>query len=93
MFAYSVKRTREIRKFHVAVVQRWLKMCKKRYARAKLLLDYYKLIAFLPLSLPSLSLLPKLPFVVIQKFLYHSNEILRRHDECGIESGVVAGKA
>ena len=29
VFTYSVKRAREIKKFHVAVVQRWLKMCKK----------------------------------------------------------------
>ena len=34
-------------------------------------------LLFVPLSLPSLSLLPKLLFSVIQKFLYHGNEILR----------------
>ena len=38
VFTYSVKRAREIRKFHVPVLQRWLKKCaKKRDARAKLL--------------------------------------------------------
>ena len=31
------------------------------------------LLLFLPFSLPSPSLLPKLPFVVIQKFCYHGN--------------------
>ena len=29
VFTYSVKRAREVRKFRVAVVQRWLKMYKK----------------------------------------------------------------
>ena len=39
VFTYSVKPAREIRKFHVAVVQRWpyLKCAKKPDARAKLL--------------------------------------------------------
>ena len=38
VFAYSVKRAREIRKFHVSVVQRLLRnVQKKRDARAKLL--------------------------------------------------------
>ena len=32
-----------------------------------------KLLALLPFSLPSSSLLPKLPFVVIQNFCYHGN--------------------
>ena len=31
------------------------------------------LLLFLPFSLPSSSLLPKLHFVVIQKFCYHGN--------------------
>ena len=37
MFSYSVKGAREIRTFHVAVMQRWLKNMQKRDARAKLL--------------------------------------------------------
>ena len=38
VFTNYVKRTREIRKFHVAVVQRWLKnVQKKSDARVKLL--------------------------------------------------------
>ena len=38
VFAYSVKRAREIRRFHVSVVQRLLRnVQKKRDARAKLL--------------------------------------------------------
>ena len=49
------------------------KCAKKRDARAKLLFYFYKLIAFLPFSLPSPSLLSKHPFVVIQKVCYHGN--------------------
>ena len=38
VLTHSVKRAREIRKFHVVVVQRWLKkFAKKRDASAKLL--------------------------------------------------------
>ena len=36
-FTYSVKRAREIRKFHVAVLQGWLKMCKKAWCTCKVL--------------------------------------------------------
>ena len=49
------------------------KCTKKHDARAKLLLCWYKPIAFLPFSLPSTSLLLKLPIVVIQKCCYHGN--------------------
>ena len=47
-YYYSVKWAREIRKFHVAVVQQRLRnvYTKKRIASAKLLFYYYKLIAF-----------------------------------------------
>ena len=47
VFAYFVKRAREIRKFHVLVVQRRLrKVQKKRDTRAKLLLCYLNLLLF-----------------------------------------------
>ena len=60
VFTYSIKRSREIRTFHVAVVQRRLRNeQKKRNARAKLS----------PLSF----LLNLGPIVVIQKFGYHGN--------------------
>ena len=60
VLTYSIKRTSEIRKFHVAVVQQRL-----RNACAKLFFCQYKHIAFL--------LLQKLPIVMIQKSGYHGN--------------------
>ena len=62
VFTYSIKRSREIRTFHVAVVQRRLRNeQKKRNARARAKLS--------PLSfLLNLGLI-----VVIQKFGYHGN--------------------
>ena len=74
LFTYSVKRAREIRKAYVAVLQRWLKNVPKSvmhvqsccFTKVNLFLFF-----FLPFSLPSLSLLLKLPSVVIQKFCYH----------------------
>ena len=69
VFTYSIKRAREVRKFRVAVVQRWLKMYKKACCFTNINL----LLFFLPLSLPSLLSLPNVPFVVIQKFCYHGN--------------------
>ena len=59
-----MKRTREIRKFHVVIVLR-------RLRRVLALLP--KLIAFLPLLLPSPSSLLKLPIVLIQKLCYHGD--------------------
>ena len=50
-----------------------IKCAKKRHARAQLLFTNINLLPFLPFSSPSPSLLTKLPFVVIQKFLYHGN--------------------
>ena len=62
VFTYSIKRSREIRTFHVAVVQRRLRNeQKKRNARARAKLS--------PLSF----LLNLGPIVVIQKFGYHGN--------------------
>ena len=63
VFTSSIKR--EIRKFHVVVVQRRQKKCtKKRDARAKLLFYQSQAVAFLPFSLTSPSSLPKLPIIV-----------------------------
>ena len=50
-----------------------IKCAKKRHARAQLLFTNINLLPFLPFSSPSPSLLTKLPFVVIQTFLYHGN--------------------
>ena len=50
-----------------------VKCAKKRHALEQLLFANIKLLPFLPFSSPSPSLLTKLPFVVIQTFLYHGN--------------------
>ena len=50
-----------------------VKCAKKRHALEQLLFANINLLPFLPFSSPSPSLLTKLPFVVIQKFLYHGN--------------------
>ena len=74
VFTYSVKRASEIRKFHVAIVQRLLKNVQKSVMHLQTCcFTNINLLLFLPFSLPSLSLLPKLPFVVIQTFWYHGN--------------------
>ena len=75
VFTYSVRRARDIGKFHVAVVQRRLRnVRKKRDRRAKLSFCYLNQRVFLPLSLLSLSSLLNLgPVVVIQEFGYHGN--------------------
>ena len=49
------------------------KCTKKRDAGAKLLFCFLNFLLFLPFSLPSPSLLLKLPIVVIQIFCYHGN--------------------
>ena len=51
------------------------KCAKQRDARAKCCcFTNINLLLFLPFSVPSSSLLPKLPFVVILKFCYHGYE-------------------
>ena len=72
VFNYSAKRAHEIRKFYVAVVQRWLTNVHKGVMHLQsvvVLLIIIVLLLFLPFSLPSPSLLPKLPFVNFHKFL------------------------
>ena len=72
VFTYSVKQVHEIRKFHLPVVQRWLKNVQKSVMHVQsCCFANINLLLFLPFSLPSPLLLPKLPFVVIQKFCFH----------------------
>ena len=71
---YSIKRAREIRKFHFAVVHLRLRNVQKSVMQVQsCCFASIKLIAFLPLSLPSLSSLLNLHIVVVQKFCYHGN--------------------
>ena len=74
VFAGYVKWASEIRKFHVAVVQRWLRNVQKSVMHVQsCCFTNINLLPFLPFSLPSASLLPKLPFEVIQTFCHHCN--------------------
>ena len=74
VFTFSVNRALEIRKFHVAVVQRWLKNVQKSVIHVySCWFTDINLFLFLPVSLSSPSLMPKLPFLVIPKFCYHGN--------------------
>ena len=69
-----LKRAREIRKFHVIIVQRWLRNLQKSVMHVQsCFFAKVKPITFLPFSLPSPSSLLKLPIVLIQKFCYHGN--------------------
>ena len=73
-FTYSIKRAREIRKFHVAVLQRRLRnVQKRRAARTRLLFCLSKPLAFLLFVLLSPSSLLEFPIVVIQKVCYQGN--------------------
>ena len=61
VFIDSIKRARQIRKFHLADLQWWLRNIQKKCdAWAKLLFFWYKPIAFLPFSLSSPSFSPLL---------------------------------
>ena len=73
-FTYSIKRAREIRKFHVAVLQRRLRsLQKRRAARTRLLFCLSKPVAFLLFLLLSPSSLLEFPIVVIQNVCYQGN--------------------
>ena len=53
VLTYSIKRALEIRKFHVTVMQQWLKRTKKHDARVKSLLCFCRAFSFVaPNSLP-----------------------------------------
>ena len=68
VFTYSVKWA------HVTVVQQQLKNVQKSVMNVQsCCFAKINLLLFLLFSLPSTSLLAKLPFVVIQKFCYHGN--------------------
>ena len=72
VLTYSIKWTREIRKFHVAVMQQRLKNVQKSMMHAQSCFFANLNVLFVccsPLLLP----LPKLLIVVIQKFCYLSN--------------------
>ena len=74
VFTFSVKWASEIRKFHVAIVQRLLKNVQKSVMQVQTFcFTDINLLLSLPFPLPSPSLLLKLPFVVIQTFCYHGN--------------------
>ena len=70
MFTYSIKRAREISKFHISCPKTTANKCTNmRDARAKLLFCYYRPVSFfLTFSLPSPSSLLELP-----KFCYYGN--------------------
>ena len=72
VFTYTMKQAHRMRTFHVTVMQRWLRNVKKKKKECIVVL-LTKPIAFLPLSMPSLLLLLKLPITLIQKFCYHGN--------------------
>ena len=66
VFSCSAKRAREIRKFHVAVVQRWPKNAQKSVMHVQsCCFTNINLLLCLPFSLPSPSLLPKLSFPLL----------------------------
>ena len=70
VLTYSIKRAREIRKFHVAVVQQRLRNVQKSVMHVQSCF-FASLNLFFFCCLPSP--LQKLPIVVIQKFCYHGN--------------------
>ena len=70
VLTYSIKRAREIRKFHVAVMQQWLRNVQKSVMHVKrCLLSNLNLLFFCC----STSQLQNISIVVIQKFCYHGN--------------------
>ena len=70
VLTYSIKRAREIRKFHVAVAKQRLRNVQKSVMHVqRCFFCQSKPIVFCCVSSP----LQKLPIVVIQKFCYHGN--------------------
>ena len=77
VLTYPIKRARQIRKFHVAVVQRRLRNIQKSVMHVQsCYFANINLFLFLPFSLKSPSSLLKLPIAVIQKFCYHGKVTL-----------------
>ena len=74
VFTYSFKPVREIRRFHVAVVQRRLRNVQKSVMHVQsCCFVTINLLLFFAFSSPSLSSLIKLRTVVIQKFCHHGS--------------------
>ena len=75
VFTYSFKPpVREIRRFHVAVVQRRLRNVQKSVMHVQsCCFVNINLLLFLPFSSQSMSSLINLPIVVIQKFCHHGS--------------------
>ena len=75
VFTYSIKRSREIRKIHVAVVQRRLRNVQKSvmHVQSSCFANLNLSGSFLPFSLLSPSSPNLSPIVIIQKSGYHGN--------------------
>ena len=74
VFTYSFKPVREMRRFHVAVVQRRLRNVQKSVMHVQsCCFVNINFSLFLPFSSPPLSSLIKLRTVVIQKFCQHGS--------------------
>ena len=74
VLTYFVKRLHEIRKFHVAAMQRRLRNVQKSVMDVQsCCLADINLLLFFQFFLPSPGSLLKLPIVAIQKFCYHGN--------------------
>ena len=75
VFTYFVKQAREIRKFHVAVLQRGLKNVQKRvmHVQSCNFANVNLLLFAVLFAVASPSSLLMFPIVVIQKFCYHGN--------------------
>ena len=71
VLTYSIKRAREVRKFHVAVVLQWVRYVQKSVMHVQRCFCFANLNLLYVCCSPSQ--LQKLPIVVIQKFCYHGN--------------------
>ena len=72
VLTYSIRRARQIRKFHVAVMQQRLRNVQKSAMHAQRCFFFFAKLNLLFLCC-SPSPLQKLPIVVIQQFCYHGN--------------------
>ena len=68
-----LKRAREIRKFHVVIVQRWLRNLQKSAMLVQTCFAYIYLLLVCRSRCRRRVILVKLPIVLIQKFCYHGN--------------------
>ena len=72
VLTYSIKWAREIRKFHVAVVQQWTRNVQNSVMHVQRCFFYFANLSLLFVCC-SPSPLQKLSIAVIQKFCYHGN--------------------